>query len=364
MSIRSAFAAPLASRALGLPSVPRFDESYIDLSGEFPTGITSPALREMTIDAIDQHLCDHYSRRPGVFQLCSAVASVLSSAGLKVDESMVTICGGVAEARYAALRALGGGQIVYVPSPFPSVYRSALEFAGGSVCEFDVDADLPAATGGLLVVANPSPVTGQLYNENTLRRLANWVSQSNLMVIADESIGPIRFGSVRHRFGAMPGMGSCTLTIGSFSENSGLGAWHVSWFAGVKALATPARDLKQSITIASAAASQYAALAAVTEASYGSHDKVRTNEFDAFLAVLDRHQIDYLRPDTTAFVVANVANVTAVAAACLSLGVIVANGAVFGNLGKIRIALPEGHGSDALKKVDAVFSRVLGAGNE
>ena len=354
----------LAARALRLPKSPVLDMTLVDLSSELPAGITSPTLREITIDAIDQHLCDHYSRRPGLAQLCGSVASALTAAGVEVDESMVTICGGVAEARYVCLRALAVDQTVYSPSPLPSVYRAALEFASASIREFDITADLPLASGGLLLISNPSPVTGQLCDEATLRRLASWVTQSKLMVISDESIGPLRFGVVRHRFAALPDMGSCTLTIGSFSESPGLGAWHVSWFAGVKALSTPARDLKQSITIASAAASQYAALAAGAELFSGALDKVRTNELEEILVILDRHNIDYFRPDTAAFVVAKDANATAVVAECQSAGIIIGDGVVIGNPGTIRIAVPSGHGSDALTKLDAVFSRIGEIGNE
>lgn len=354
----------LAARALDLPLVPALDITLVDLSSESPAGITSPTLREVTIDAIDQHLCDHYSRRPGIAQLCSLVASALTAVGVVVDESMVTICGGVAEARYVVLRALAVDQSVYTPSPLPSVYRAALEFASASICEFDIAADLPLVSGGMLLICNPSLVTGQLCDEATLRRLANWVTRSNLMVISDESIGPLRFGAVRPRFAALPDMGSRTLTIGSFSESPGLGAWRVSWFAGTKTLGTPARDLKQSITIASAAASQYAALAAATELFFGALDKVRTNELEAILAILERHKIDYFRPDTTAFVVAKVANATAVVAECLSAGIIIGDGAVIGNPGTVRIAVPSGQGSDALTKLDAVFSRIGEIGDE
>lgn len=348
----------LAARALALPRRPLIAVTSIDLSGEFTAGNTSPALRELTIDAVERHLCDHYSRRPGILELCGLVASSLSAGGISVDESMVTICGGVAEARYVVLRALAVDQAVYTPGPLPTVYRAGLAFAGAKVYEFDFSAPLPVVTGGILLISSPNPVTGQVFSEAMLSRLARWVVQSNLSVISDESIGPLRLGLVRNRFAALPDMEPRTLTIGSFSDAPGLGAWHVSWIAGSKALSTPARDLKQSITIASAAASQYAALAAVKELSIGITDKDRTMRLETILALLDRHNIDYFPPDTTSFVVAKVAKVSAVVAAGLSCGVIIGDGVALGNPGTIRIAVPSDSGVDAWARLDAAFLRL------
>jgi aspartate/methionine/tyrosine aminotransferase len=344
-----------AQRARKLPPVMPSAEDAIDLSGEFPTGSTAPTLRESTIDAIEQHLCDHYTRRPGIASLCRAVASSLAAAGAPLDENLVTICGGVAEARYVAVRALAAGRTVYLPLPAPTVYQAGLAFAGAQVTTFDAQGELPAAQGGLLIISNPNPVTGQVTAPATLERLAAWAAGADLLVIADESVGPVRPDAPFVRFAALPNMLERTLTIGSFAEAPGLGAWHVSWVAGGKRVFTPVRDLKQSITICTAAASQYAALAAATEVDAGEIEAEYAERQEAILGLLDRHGIPYLTPDTVAFVVAQVENVRDVVLAARGARVLVGDGDRLGNPGTVRIAVPSGSLADALEALDVAL---------
>ena len=349
-----------AQRARILPPAPDPSADVIDLSCEFPSGSTSPALRESAIDAVEQHLCDHYTRRPGIAPLCRAVAASMSAAGAPLDETLVTICGGVAEARYVAVRALAAGQRVYLPLPAPAVYQAGLEFAGADVTTFEAGGELPDAQGGLLIVSNPNPVTGQVVAPATLERLAAWADAADLAIIADESVGPVRPEAPFVRFASLPGMAERTLTIGSFAEVPGLGAWHVSWIAGAKRVFTPVRDLKQSITICTAAASQYAALAAASEVDEGEIAAEVAERQEAILSLLDRHKVPYLAPDTVAFVVVQVAESSRLAAACHAAGVIIGDGALLGNPGTVRIAVPSGSLADALEALDAALHDVKG----
>ena len=344
-----------AQRARSLAPSSEWSATLIDLSGEFPGGSTSPALRASTIDAIEHHLCDHYTRRPGIAPLCRAVALSLTAAGAPIDENLVTICGGVAEARYVAVRALAVGQPVYLPLPAPAVYNAGLDFAGASVHHLDLSGELPPAHGGVLILSNPNPVTGQVIEPAVLQRLAAWAAAANLTVIADESVGPVRPDAPFVRFASLPDMADRTLTIGSFAEAPGLGAWHVSWIAGAKRVFTPVRDLKQSITICTAAASQYAALAAAAEVDEGEIEAEYAERQEAILGLLANHELTYLAPDTVAFVVAQVAESGAVAAACRAAGVLVGDGAQLGNPGTIRIAVPSGSLADALDALDVAL---------
>ncbi len=349
-----------AQRARSLPVPPPVHDDVIDLSEEFLASSTSPALRESTIDAIERHLCDHYTRRPGIAPLCRAVASSLTAAGAAMDENLATICGGVAEARYVAVRGLAAGQDVYLPAPAPTVYRAGLEFANARVHVLDLAGELPQIHGGLLIVSNPHPLTGQVYQPGLLQRLAEWVAAAGLAVIADESVGPVRPEAPFVRFASLPGMAERTLTIGSFAEAPGLGAWRVSWVAGAKRVFTPVRDLKQSITICTAAASQYAALAAAVEVDEGEIEAQYAERMEAILALLDRLEIAYLEPDTVAFVAAKVGDSSAAAGACRSAGVLVGDGALLGQPGMLRIAAPSGSLADALEALEVGLRQVKG----
>ena len=77
------------AQALSVPDSASAD--MIDLSGEFLSSATTPALRAEAVHAIEHHLCDHYTRRPGLATLCRTVASSLSAADVPLEENLVTI---------------------------------------------------------------------------------------------------------------------------------------------------------------------------------------------------------------------------------------------------------------------------------
>jgi len=61
-----------------------------------------------------------------------------------------------------------------------------------------------------------------------------------------------------------------------------------------------------------------------------------------------------------AFVVAQVAESSRLAAACRAAGVIIGDGALLGNPGTVRIAVPSGSLADALEALDAALHDVKG----
>jgi aspartate/methionine/tyrosine aminotransferase len=358
----SAVGSLVAARAVALPPLEESD-GLLDLSGEQAAGSTSPTVREEAIDAIERHLCDHYARRPGIAPLCRAVAATLSAEGVPTGENDVVISGSVSEARYVAVRTLAAGKSVWLPDPAPTLYDAALAFAGAEVHRFDPHAELPAAQGGLLILSNPSPLTGQVAEAALLERLAAWAVAGDMGVIADETVGPILPTAPFVRMAALPGTAERTLTLGSFADIPGLTAWQVSWFSGPKKLFQPVRDLKQSITICTVAASQFAALAAAAPARAG-HDAIaqEVERLEVLTGVLERHNLPFWQPDVPVFVAADVSSLggsAAVVAACRAAGLLVGDGERLGLPGAVRIAVPAGDLGDAAARLDSALSSAL-----
>jgi aspartate/methionine/tyrosine aminotransferase len=333
-----------------------------DMSGDILAGSTPASVRAAVADALGRHLGDHYTRRPGIAPLCRAVAEQLNDAGVPVDaDKDVVIAGGPQEARFVAVRALAPGRAVLVPAPAPlPFYADAARFAGAELRGFDPAGALPEAPGALLILPSPNPATGRRYDEATLGRLAAWAAANDMRVIADETAAPLLRPELAHTpFAARPGMAERTLTLGSFAAVPGLGAWNVAWFAGARPLAVSVRDLKQAITICSPAASQYAALAAVD----GPADLLaqHVERVEAVAGLLDRLGVPYEEPETVAFVVADVAALgggAAVAAACARHGVLVADGAAFGDPGRIRITAASDGFAEGLAALEAALAEL------
>ena len=233
-----------------------------DPRGELEAGSTPERVRQAIIQAMDQHLCDHYTRRPGLAALCQRVAEHLAERGIDVDPSAgVIITGSLQEARFVALRSLAPGKTAYVPRPAPAIYRAGIEFAGATMQAVDPDQALPPASGGLLIVPVPHPATRRLLEPAALDRLAAWAVASDLSVVADETLAPgLAPDPALPNLATWPDMASRTVILGSFAT-PGLAAWQVSWVAGPGPLVTIVRDMKQAMTICTPAPSQYAALA-------------------------------------------------------------------------------------------------------
>lgn len=222
---------------------------------------TAAGVRAAVQKAMADHLCDHYTRRPGIAPLCKAVAVGMKSRGLDLDaDNDVVITGGVVEARYVALHSLAPGKPVYVAQPGPDYHQPILDLAGIHAQPLDPQGELPDTQGGLLLL-DPTLLDG-----DTQAQLAEWAAVHDVTVIADETDAPLLDAAATYKpFAAQPGMAERTLTLGAFNVASGLDGWQVAWFAGPKKLAVAVRDLKQAMTICSPAPAQYAALAALTQ---------------------------------------------------------------------------------------------------
>jgi len=238
-----------------------------------PEDGTSTDVRVAVIGAMQEHLCDHYVRRPGLASLCQVIAAKLAACNVRVDaDDGVVIAAGAEEARFFALRVLAPKQQVYLPYKSQTPYQIATEFAGASVTSFEPHGKLPAASGGLLVFPTTNPETGQPYSGDVLERIGDWAIAADLTVVADEIDAPLLAGTeAQLPLAARDGFAERTLTLGSFSGSpphtvgmgAALAAWRVAWFAGPNALVATVRALKQAMTICSPAPGQYAALASL-----------------------------------------------------------------------------------------------------
>lgn len=334
----------------------------IDLSSDELVGTTPEPVRAGAVLALDKHLGDHYTRRPGLLSLCNAVAEILAADDVAIDaDNGVLITGNIAEARFIAFSALAAGKVVNLPAPaLIADYSAAALCANASLQPFDPNGELPSPSpNGVLLFPNPNPATGQVYPLEIVRRVANWAIESNLVVIGDEALAPlVRPGVAFTRPASLPGMAERTLTLGSFSGIPGLVPWSVSWIAGPNALALPVRNLKLAISLCSPAVSQQAALAGIKsgEAHTAANATARIEQLGK---LLQQHGLSFLEPHTVAYIVADVSALgggNAVAAACAQRAVRVTSGAAFGMPSWIRITTASDRFEVGVERLDAVFA--------
>ena len=235
-------------------------EKFASEETAVPNHSTSAQARNAAVEAIGQHHCDHYTRRPGIAPLCQLVAQRMAAKDVEIDpDDGVVITGGATETRYVALRALAAGSTVYVMANQIAAYQAVADLAEATLMPFNLEEPADSQEGVLLFQPPSDP------SDENFAMLIRWASASNITIIADEIEKPILADSDLRPFASLPGMAERTLTLGGFAHEPGLQAWQVAWFAGPKPLAMKVRTLKQAMTICSPAPGQYAALAATQE---------------------------------------------------------------------------------------------------
>lgn len=234
---------------------------------------------QATIDALDRGET-HYTDRVGIVPLRRAVAA----RALAEDEiaynplGEVLICGGGREALFVATQMLvERGDEVIVPEPASPVLAEGVRLAGGEPIAVPtrpedgfalragaVRAAITPRTRAL-VFASPAPPTGGVTTGDDLAALAALAREYNLLVIWDETYRAFVFdGPAQGNIAALSGMRERTAIVGSFSARYAMTGWRTGYVIAPARLLRPIAQMKQALTICSAAPSQWAALAALT----------------------------------------------------------------------------------------------------
>lgn len=343
--------------SLAPPALPPAD--WIDLAGTDLYEATPDSVRIATRAAVDAHQADHYTRRPGIAPLCARVSEHLAEHGVQLKLDNVIITGGLAEARFLAVRAYAHGRTVLVPATAaPADYVTLAGLSGATVHPWSPD-DLPDVANPLVMLSDPDPATGNCLSAAQVARISAWAVARQALIVVDLSLlGVLRDPQAYTLLAADPAVADRVLMLGGFADLPGLDAWQVAWFAGPGAILGPALELKQAMTICSPAVSQYAALAGGA-AERAAARASRSQRLAAITALLDRLGIPYLAPATLTYVVADVAALgggAAVVERCAAHGVGVASGALLGDPNRIRITAIEHNLSEGLRRLEAALT--------
>lgn len=304
------------------PGQPGFD-GILDLSTDYGPGVLPRNVIQAVIDSLDEGET-HYTTRSGLPALVQAVARKLErEQGFTVDPAteVVISCGGQ-EGVFIALQILAQeGTDVLVPALRPAYVDEAIRLAGGTAVSVPALADNGfvmtadqireslSTKGSILLLRNPVDPTGAVIPAEEMACIAKLVQEFELTVIADEALDESLDGDVRHTsIVSFPEAAQRTVVLGSFSRLHALAGWRVGYFAGVKSLVMPVRNLRQAMTICTSAMSQYAALEAMT----GPQDWLlrRRAELDAkrgyLLAALESMGLPHSGPVATPYLFVDV----------------------------------------------------------
>jgi aspartate/methionine/tyrosine aminotransferase len=324
----------------------------------------------------------HYTHPQGLPALRAAIAAqIAADGGATYTPEEIVVTAGAQEAIFAAMMALvDPGEEVIVPSPGYNAYHQAAELAEATTVKvptFEEDGfALTAAAvekvltprSRMLCLINPSNPTGMVIPPDEVERLARLAAARDLIVVSDEIYAKLVYDNARVQpAAALPGMRERTITIGGCSKAYAMTGWRIGWFAAPRALAAPMAEIHHGLAICAAAASQHAALAALT----GPQDCVQEfrRTYDArrvaMMAALDRLGLGYAKPNGAFYLYANVSS-TGLSASefCLRLlaeaRVMIFPGSLFGDHRDdyIRISLlqPVAKIEEAARRMTAVVA--------
>ena len=239
-------------------------ETIVHLEIGRPDFDTPAGIKRATAAALDAGAV-HYGPNAGLPELRAAIAEYLAARdGVRYEpDGGVIVTIGANEAVFLAIMAYcGPGDEVVVPVPAWAHYAECARLAGATPVPLpldphtgyalDPDALAAACTDRtrMIVVCTPNNPTGTVIGRAELERLAEVVSGTGALVLADEIYAELVYdGAVRVSPAALPALAERTLTVGGLAKSHAMDGWRLGWLAGPPDLVRPALRIRQFTTV-------------------------------------------------------------------------------------------------------------------
>lgn len=245
-----------------------------------PDFITPKNIEEAAIAAITSGKASFYTQSAGIPELRQAVVDYMKNYyGLdyKVEETIIT--DGAKYALYNLFQAiLDKDDEVIIPVPYWVSYGEQVKLAegipvyvnGGFENDFKVTvAQLEKVRTDktvAIIINSPSNPTGMIYTKEELTAIGNWAVENDILIVADDIYGRLVYDD--NKFTPIATISDAiakqTIVINGVSKTYSMTGWRIGFAVGdakiIKAMTTIASQSTSNPT----AASQYAALEALT----------------------------------------------------------------------------------------------------
>lgn len=262
-------------------------------------------------DALDRGET-HYTSRPGVPELRSAIAAYSTAEGFPATTDDIVITNGGAEALYIALQStLKPGDRAAIIGPIAPNVAEMIDFIGAqrvALATAERIRSVPDVTAiartdaAVLLLGSPSPITGVAIPPEMLRTIVAAAIERGMAVILDRSLAWCAFDPDLGRFPDAD-LGAKIMTTNSFSLAWGMDGWRVGYFTAPAGHIAAMRELKQAMSICTSSVSQFAALAALEDIGpwLASRRSEYTRRLDAATRILTDAGVGVIRPDAWPF---------------------------------------------------------------
>ena len=332
------------------------------------------AARRAASAALGTPAIDHYTSDAGLQVLREAISAWLGTVGggVAADAGELMVTSGANQAfMLAALTILQPGDAALLASPFFFNHEMALQAASVQPIEVpctwdDEGADrlLDHVAPGVraVVVTTPSNPTGDVFSENTVRRLAEALRDRGVWLIVDETYLTFTYDRPPATATQLMDFGN-VVVVGSFSKTFAMMGWRIGYLAAPHRVIQEALKAQDAMIICPSAIAQHALLGVLRDEpgySTGLLPDLRARRDFAAVRLATLPGIDWAPAAGGFFAFVKVPGCTDSLECSLRLldeaGVAAVPGRAFGNAGEGHLRLS--YGSATMEELSEAFDRL------
>ena len=299
-------------------------DDIIDLGMGNPDLPTPPHIVEKLVEAAKNPRNHRYSASRGIFKLRSAIAGwYAKNYGVDIDpdtEAIVTL-GAKEGLAHLILATIGGGDVVFVPTPSYPIHAYSVIIAGGDlrtiplVKDRDFFHDLQTATRQIwpqpkmLIISFPHNPTTRVVDLQFFERIVEFARAHDMMVVHDLAYADLVFdGYQAPSFLQVPGAKDVGLEFFTLSKSYSMPGWRVGFAVGNRKMIHALARIKSYLDYGIFQPVQVAAIIALSEdqACVEETRKIYEGRRDALVDGLRRVGWNMEKPRGTMFVWAEI----------------------------------------------------------
>lgn len=220
----------------------------------------------------------YYTSNSGLIELRLEIANYMQrKQSLKYNpEKEILITVGGSEAIDLLIRSIiGPGDEALIPEPSFVCYSPCVALAGGTPVPIVTKADdefrlTPQALKEkitdktkLLIFPFPNNPTGGVMLREDLKKIADLLRDTNIMVLSDEIYGELTYGVKHTSIAEIDGMYERTVIVNGFSKTYAMTGWRLGYACGPREIIASMTKIHQYAIMSTPTTSQYAAIEAL-----------------------------------------------------------------------------------------------------
>ncbi len=259
----------------------RKGDDIIDLGMGNPDLPTPPHIVEKLIEAVKNPRNHRYSASRGIAKLRAAISGWYArNYGVDIDpetEAIVTL-GAKEGLAHLVLATVGGGDVVFVPTPSYPIHAYSVIIAGGDlrtiplVKDRDFFQDLAAATRQvwpqpkMMIISFPHNPTTRVVDLHFFEKIVDFARAHNMMVVHDLAYADLVFdGYKAPSFLQVPGAKDVGLEFFTLSKSYSMPGWRVGFAVGNRKMIHALARIKSYLDYGMFQPVQIAAIIALNE---------------------------------------------------------------------------------------------------